>query len=112
MVKPPHGPLRGKRTAKGTLPFSHLRLAHIGQKPRVGSTYPGKVAARLCEAELAIDSQAHFGRIRILLAVIFPPADRAKTHGIGRFQGLISATWAPKPVLVAFHANIDGEEPV
>lgn len=58
---------------------------------------------------MAVNGQAHFGRIRILLAVILPPADRTKSHGIGCFQGLIPATWAPKQVPVAFHTKIDGK---
>ena len=43
----------------------------------MGRAALGVVDSRLFEAELTVDSEAHFGGVIVFLAVVFPPADRA-----------------------------------
>jgi hypothetical protein len=107
MVKPPPGRLRGKRTAKGTLPFSHLRLSDVTQEAGVGCADLREVIASLGKAQLAVHGQPDVGGVVVLLAVILPPADRAKPHGGRDLQRLVSATRAPETVCFAFHFCID-----
>ncbi len=54
----------------------------------------GVVDSRFFEAQLAVNGEAHFGGIIVFLAVVFPPADRAKLECFGRFESLVSATGA------------------
>jgi hypothetical protein len=45
---------------------------------------------------LAVHGQAHFCGVPVLLAIVFPPADRAQPQRAGRIQRLISTAWAAK----------------
>jgi hypothetical protein len=68
------------------------------------------VVAGFVEAELAVHGQAHFGGVFVLLAVVFPPADRAQRQGAGRLQRLVSAAWAAKTSFYGFH-RMKGRKP-
>jgi hypothetical protein len=61
------------------------------------------VCARLIQAQLAIDGQAHVGRITIFLAVVLPPAHRAKLHCLWSIEGFVSAARAAKAGCDSFH---------
>lgn len=55
---------------------------------------PRVALAGLAEAYLPVHGQAHFIGVRIILAIVFPPADRAQSKGFRRLNCLVSATWA------------------
>jgi hypothetical protein len=76
-VKPPSPVLALERTAEGTLLFGDLRLANVFEEAGIGRTELSVVGARLFQAELAVDREAHFSGIAVFLAVVLPPADRA-----------------------------------
>lgn len=109
MVKPPRECKRSKRTGKGTLSLSQLRLADVGQKSWVGRTYPRVMTAGLRQAELPIHRKANLGCIDVFLTVVFPPADRAESHRTGCVKGLMSATRAAESDFDCFHEGIDEE---
>ena len=108
-VKPAVGFPKSKRTGKGTLPFSQLWFANVRQKAGVRSSNSDKEIACLREAKLAIDCKPDIGGVAIFLAVIFPPANRAKTHGIRRIQRLISTTGTAETDSSTLHGLVDGE---
>ena len=60
----------------------------------MGRAALGVVDSRFFEAQLAVDGEANFGGVIVFLAVVFPPADRAKLEGFGRFESLVSAAGA------------------
>ena len=60
----------------------------------MGCAALGVVGSRFFEAQLAVDGEAHFGGVIVFLAVVFPPANRAKLECRGRFEGLRSAARA------------------
>ena len=60
----------------------------------MGRAELGIVDSRFFEAELAVDGEAHLGGVIVFLAVVFPPADRAKLERCGRFESLRSAARA------------------
>ena len=95
-VKPGRALAVGKRTVIGTLLFGVLGLAHVAEKAGMGRAALGVVVAGLFEAELAIYGEADFGGVVVFLAVVFPPADRAKGQRAGRVQRLASAARAAK----------------
>jgi hypothetical protein len=66
-----------KRIAEGTLLLGDLGFADIRKESRMGRATGEKVLASLQEAQVSIDRQPHFACIGILLAVVFPPANRA-----------------------------------
>lgn len=80
--------------AEGTLPFSGLRLTNVRQKSGMGCTALHEVLAGLVEAELAIDGQPDVLGVVVLLAIVFPPADRAEIQGSGGIECLISTARA------------------
>jgi hypothetical protein len=84
------------RIAKDTLLFGRLGLANIGQKAGMRSAAMGVVGSRFFEAELAVDGEANFRGVIVFLAVVFPPADRAKLERFRRFQSFISTAGATK----------------
>ncbi len=98
------------RTAKCTLLFCALGLTNIRQKPRMRRAKIRVIGARLVQAQLAVHRQAHFAGVRVFLAVILPPANRAQLQGPRRFQRLISTTGA---TITDFnrgaHTGIDGK---
>jgi len=86
--------VRGGRIDGGTLLFGRQGLANMGQETWMGRAALGVVDSRLFEAELTVDSEAHFGGVIVFLAVVFPPADRAEVECFGRFESLRPAARA------------------
>ena len=63
------------------------------------------------EAEGAVDGQAYIRGIFIFLAIVFPPANRAQSERVRRFQRLVSAARAAEPGLhQCSHTGIDGKK--
>ena len=63
------------------------------------------------EAEGAVDGQAYIRGIFIFLAIVFPPANRAQSERVRRFQRLVSAARAAEPGLhQCSHTCIDGKK--
>jgi hypothetical protein len=50
-----------------------FEIADIRQKTRIGRTASDLIFAGLCQAELAVDSQAHILRVFVFPAVFLPP---------------------------------------
>ena len=98
-VKPPALVSAPESTAKGTLLLSDLGLTNVLQKAGVSRAALGIVLAGLVQAQLAVDREADFGGIGVLLAVVFPPADGAQTESAGSFQRPAPAAWAAKTYL-------------
>lgn len=71
--------------------FGGLRLANVGQKTGMGSAAPGIVGAGFFQTQLTVDGEANVCGVIIFLAVVFPPADRAKLQGVGCIESLVSA---------------------
>ena len=69
-----------------------------------------KVLAGLVETQLPVHSQAHFGGVIVLLAIVLPPADWAQRQGAGLLQRLVAAAWAAKTI---FHGvpRMNGRKP-
>lgn len=90
--------------------FSGLGLADVGEKSRVGRAAFNVVPARFVEAQLAVDGESHFRSVSVFLAVIFPPADRAKLESSGRFESFVPTT---RTAIAHFdrgtHAGMDGK---
>ena len=85
---------QAKGIAKGTLLLYGLRPANIRQKTRMRSAKLREVGARLVQAELAVDRQAHVGGVPVILAVILPPANGAQLERAGRMECFISTAGA------------------
>jgi hypothetical protein len=96
-----------KRTVIGTLLLSDLWLTNVREITGVGRSAAGKVLPGFVQAELAVDGEADFRGVLILLAVVFPPANRAQRQRTRCFQGLVSAAWATKTTLHGFLAKMD-----
>jgi hypothetical protein len=96
-----------KRTVIGTLLLSDFRLTNVKEITGVGRPVPGKVISGFVQAELAVDGEADFRGVLILLAVVFPPANRAQRQRTRCFQGLVSAAWATKTSLHGLLAKMD-----
>jgi len=79
-------------TGEGTLLLSDKRLAHIGEEPRVRRSAPGIVLARVAQAQGSVYSAPDIGRVGILLAIVFPPANRAQSEGVWSFESSKTAT--------------------
>jgi hypothetical protein len=88
--------VRQGRTAEDTLLFDRLGLANIRQKVGMGSPEMGVVGSRLFQAELAVDGEANLRAVVVFLAVVFPPADRAKHERFRRSQSFISTAGTTK----------------
>ena len=73
-----------------------------------GAATNEKVAC-LIEAELAIDCEANFSGVTVVLAIVFPPANRAQNHGGGRIESPVPAARAtvenPVPAGLTLPAN-------
>ena len=83
-----------QRIANVTLLFGGLGLTNVRQEAGMGCAALGVVGAGLIEAQLAVDGEAHFRGIVVFLAVVLPPANRAKLQGVGRIECLVSAARA------------------
>jgi hypothetical protein len=101
--------VRGGRIDEGTLLFGRQGLANMGQETRMGRAALSVVDSRLFEAQLTVDGEAHFGGVIVFLAIVFPPADRAKLECCGRFESLESTA---RTTVAHFdcraHTRIDG----
>jgi hypothetical protein len=73
-----------------------LGLTNVRKKPGMSSAAMGIVHTGFVQAEGAVDGQADFAGVFVLLAVVLPPADRAQTQSTSRLQRLIAATRAAK----------------
>lgn len=60
----------------------------------MGSAALDEVDARLGQAQLPIDGEVHIGGVFVLLAVVFPPANRAQRQRGRNIQGSISTAGA------------------
>jgi hypothetical protein len=70
----------------------------------------GKIGSRFFQAELAVDGEADFRGVIVFLAVVFPPADRAKLERFRRFQSFISTAGATKAHFDGgTHTEMDGK---
>jgi hypothetical protein len=78
--------------------FGKLRHSHVGQKAGMGSTTMYEMVACFGQTQIAIDRQMHFRGIFVFLAIVFPPANRAKSQRGRSVQGFISTTRAAKTV--------------
>jgi len=78
------------------LQFRQLGFANIRQKAGMSRAAAGIALARLVQAQISIHCQAYFGGIRVFLAVVLPPADRAQSQRSRRFQRLVPATRTTK----------------
>ena len=83
-----------KRGPEEALLFSELGLADVRQKAGMGRAAMGVVGTSLVQAEGAVHRQANLGGVHVFLAVVLPPADRAKGQRAGRVQCLASAARA------------------
>lgn len=108
-VKPAVANPQPGSTPKGTLLLGVPWFAHVWKKAGIGGPKPRKVVAGLAQAQRTIDGMPDFAGVGVLLAVILPPANGAKSQGAGRFQRLSSAAWAAKANLNHLHAQMDAE---
>lgn len=70
----------------------------------------GVVGTRLFQADLTVDGEANFRGVVVFLAVVFPPADRAKRERFGRFQSFISTAGTAKADFDGgTHTEMDGK---
>lgn len=91
-----------ERTAKGTLLLSDLGLTNVRKEAGMGRAAMSVVLAGLIQAEGAVDGQADFGCVVVLLSVVLPPADRAQRQCASGLQRLIAATRTAKAKLQYF----------
>lgn len=63
-------------TAKGTLLLSVMRLTNVREEPGVGCAAVGKMHAGFIQAEGAVHGEADIAGVCVLLAIVFPPANR------------------------------------
>src|SRR5580692_11133055 len=72
------------------------RRPHVAHKSGMRRSAKLKILPRLAQAQLAIHRDANFSGVVGILAVIFPPADRAKLHRIRQRQRPRTAAGAAK----------------
>ena len=53
---------------------------------------PGIVLARVAQARGSVYGVPDVGRVSILLAIVFPPANRAQSEGVWSFESSKTAT--------------------
>jgi hypothetical protein len=76
----------------------------------MGCAALGIVGAGFLKAELAVDGEADLRGVAVLLAIVFPPADRAKfksCRGIESFRSAAGATEAHFDRWI--HTGMDGK---
>jgi hypothetical protein len=59
------------------------------------------------KTQLAVHGQAHLRGVRVFLAIVFPPANRAQSHCIRRFQRFVSAARTAEPSCDSLHVWMD-----
>ena len=99
-----------KRTVIGTLLLSDIGLTNVTAEAGMGGAALRIMFSRLDQAELAVDGQAHVAGVGVLLAVVFPPANRAQSHRLWGFKSLESAAWAAKSSCDGIHSWVDGKD--
>jgi len=72
----------------------------------MGCAAGGIVAAGLKQAQLPVDRKANIFSIFIVLAVVLPPANRAKAKRAGKLERLRSAAWTTKAILRCHHVRL------
>jgi hypothetical protein len=70
--------MTGRRIAEVTLLLSDVGIANIGYEARVGRPAPGVRFACFAEAQMTIYGKADLVCVGVVLAVVFPPADRTQ----------------------------------
>jgi len=63
--------------AKGTLLLGDLGLTNVREEPGVRCAAMRIVLAGFLQAEGAVHGQPHIRGVRVLLTIVFPPANRA-----------------------------------
>jgi hypothetical protein len=71
------------RGTAGRLLLLGKSLANIADKPGMSRSAELEIPSGLAQAQFAVDCGSYFGRVLRVLAVIFPPANRTKFHGVG-----------------------------
>ena len=72
----------------------------------MGCAAGGIVAAGLAQAQLPVDRKPNIFSIFIVLAVVLPPANRAKAKRAGKLERLRSAAWTTKAILRCHHVRL------
>ena len=78
----------------------------MGKEAGMGCAAGGIVAAGLKQAQLPVDRKANIFSIFIVLAVVLPPANRAKAKRAGKLERLRSAAWTTKAILSGHHTGL------
>ena len=94
--------------------FAGGGFAHVADKPGMSRAAFQKILPRLIQAQVSIDGRAHFRRVRgvqiAILAIVLPPAHRAKSQRLGRVQRQAVAARASKSNLQECpHLKMDDE---
>ncbi len=108
-VKPAHRECWQLCTGEATLLLRDLWFAHISAKTvgvmhRTGNSAFARVAQAQDRRLQCFERRRH----RVLLAVVFPPANRAQRQGVWSFQSSKSAARASKGHRCRPHVRIDG----
>jgi hypothetical protein len=74
-----------------------MGLTNVTEELWVGGAAMGEVLTGFAQAQLAVDCEADFEGVRVFLAVVLPPANRAQPQCVRGFQGLVSAAGATEP---------------
>jgi hypothetical protein len=98
--------MRLRSIAEGTLPFRGEGLTNVREKAGMGRAKLRVVHAGFIQAELAVDGEANFRGVIVLLAVIFPPANGTQLQGAGGIESLISTARTTK---AHFHSRTHAE---
>lgn len=78
----------------------------MGKEAGMGCAAGGIVAAGLAQAQLPVDRKPNIFSIFIVLAVVLPPANRAKAKRAGKLERLRSAAWTTKAILRCHHVRL------
>jgi hypothetical protein len=90
--------------------FNGLGFTNIREEAGMSRAAVGKVLAGFVQAERAVDGEADFGGILVLLAIVLPPANWAKSKRSNGLERLITAAWASKAQVRRFlHCGQTGE---
>ena len=79
-------------TREDTLLLSDKRFAHVWEEPWVRGSAPEIVLARVVQAQRSVYRVTHIARVSVLLAVVFPPANRAQSEAVWSFDSFKAAT--------------------
>jgi hypothetical protein len=65
----------GYGTAEVTLLLGDFRAADVGEEAGIGGAATGVAQAGLSQRELAVDAEADFRGVGVILTIVLPPAD-------------------------------------